>query len=434
MAKPVVKMNAKRSAFIEAARSILVNGADRTTMDRADIQLVVDESGLSYPGWITKTDSGLKKDRGVYWIPDAETGEFGMDAFRADNPTTAEEHGYATLNAADSAKVFQVAADSVAANSVVAMAPSAIGVLDQQETYVPAKFDGYVPWGNFNVVKEVIKSGIFYPMFITGLSGNGKTLMVSEVCARLKREYVRANITIETDEDDLIGGFRLLNGETVWHDGPVVTAMKRGALLLLDEVDLASNKIMCLQPILEGSPIYLKKIGKWVHPAEGFNVIATANTKGQGSDDGRFIGTNVMNESFLERFPVTVEQTYPTKMIEEKILVNELAKRDNAAGTFVVNLVKWADVIRKTFYEGGVDEIISTRRLVHIVNAFSIFDDKLKAISMCISRFDTETKESFLDLYSKVDAGVSVEEIMAAQSADDEDEDEDENKEEDYSL
>ena len=388
MAKPVVKMNAKRSAFIEAARSILVNGADRNTMDRAEIQLVVDESGLSYPGWITKTDSGLKKDRGVYWIPDTETGEFGNVVIEKS----------VTLNAEDSAKVFQVAADSVAANSVVAMAPSAIGVLDQQETYVPAKFDGYVPWGNFNVVKEVIKSGIFYPMFITGLSGNGKTLMVSEVCARLKREYVRANITIETDEDDLIGGFRLLNGETVWHDGPVVTAMKRGALLLLDEVDLASNKIMCLQPILEGSPIYLKKIGKWVHPAEGFNVIATANTKGQGSEDGRFIGTNVMNESFLERFPVTVEQTYPTKMIEEKILVNELAKRDNAAGTFVVNLVKWADVIRKTFYEGGVDEIISTRRLVHIVNAFSIFDDKLKAISMCISRFDTETKAAFLEL------------------------------------
>jgi MoxR-like ATPase len=270
-------------------------------------------------------------------------------------------------------------------------------------------------------------------MFITGLSGNGKTLMVSEVCSRLKREYVRANITVETDEDDLIGGFRLLNGETVWHDGPVVTAMKRGALLLLDEIDLASNKIMCLQPILEGSSIYLKKIGKWVHPKPGFNVIATANTKGQGSDDGRFIGTNVMNESFLERFPVTIEQSYPTNKIEERILVNELAKQDKVENEFVGNLVKWADVIRKTFYEGGVDEIISTRRLVHIVNAFSIFDDKLKAISMCISRFDTETKESFLDLYSKVDAGVSVDEIMAEKSADDVDEDEEENEEE-YSL
>ena len=417
MSKRVVKMNAKRTAFVEAARSILDNGINRTTMNRADIQEVVEWSGLSYPGWITKTDSGLKKERGVYWIPDAETGEFGNDVEKS-----------VTLNAADSAKVYQAAADSV-----VQMAPSAIGVTEPQESYIPAKFPGYVPWGNFNTVKEVIKSGIFYPMFITGLSGNGKTLMVSEVCSRLKREFVRANITVETDEDDLIGGFRLLNGETVWHDGPVVTAMKRGALLLLDEIDLASNKIMCLQPVLEGSSIYLKKIGKWVHPAAGFNVIATANTKGQGSDDGRFIGTNVMNESFLERFPVTIEQSYPTNKIEEKILVNELAKQDKVEGEFVGNLVKWADVIRKTFYEGGVDEIISTRRLVHIVNAFSIFDDKLKAISMCISRFDTETKESFLDLYSKVDAGVSVDEIMAENSADDVDEDEEENEEE-FSL
>ena len=417
MSKRVVKMNAKRTAFVEAARNILENGINRTTMNRADIQEVVEWSGLSYPGWITKTDSGLKKERGVYWIPDMETGEYGNDVEKS-----------VTLNATDSAKVYQAAADSVAQ-----MAPSAIGVTEPQESYVPEKFEGYVPWGNFNTVKEVIKSGIFYPMFITGLSGNGKTLMVSEVCSRLKREYVRANITVETDEDDLIGGFRLLNGETVWHDGPVVTAMKRGALLLLDEIDLASNKIMCLQPILEGSSIYLKKIGKWVHPTPGFNVIATANTKGQGSDDGRFIGTNVMNESFLERFPVTIEQSYPTNKIEEKILVNELSKQDKVEGEFVGNLVKWADVIRKTFYEGGVDEIISTRRLVHIVNAFSIFDDKLKAISMCISRFDTETKESFLDLYSKVDAGVSVDEIMAENSADDVDEDEEENEEE-FSL
>ena len=290
---------------------------------------------------------------------------------------------------------------------------------------------GYVPWGNFNMVKQVIKSRMFYPLFVTGLSGNGKTLMVKEVCSRLNREYVRANVTIETDEDDLIGGFRLMNGETVWHDGPVVTAMKRGAILLLDEVDLASNKIMCLQPVLEGSSIYLKKIGKWVHPTPGFNVIATANTKGQGSDDGRFIGTNVMNESFLERFPVTVEQTYPTNKIEEKILVNELAKNDKVDNAFVENLVKWADVIRKTFFEGGVDEIISTRRLVHIVNAFGIFEDKMKSISMCISRFDAETRDSFLDLYTKVDSGVSVDEILADQHATDEEDNIDEDDDED---
>ena len=409
MSNRVVKMNPNRTEFVRVAKEFL--GEDRKNITRAEIQHLTAEYNLSWPSWIQK----LKESRGVYYLPDLKGVYGGIDL-------------YETLNAADSAKVYQVAADSVAQ-----MAPSAIGVTEPQESYVPDRFPGYVPWGNFNVVKEVIKSGIFYPMFITGLSGNGKTLMVSEVCSRLKREYVRANITVETDEDDLIGGFRLLNGETVWHDGPVVTAMKRGALLLLDEIDLASNKIMCLQPILEGSSIYLKKIGKWVHPTPGFNVIATANTKGQGSDDGRFIGTNVMNESFLERFPVTIEQSYPTNKIEEKILVNELAKHDKVEGEFVVNLVKWADVIRKTFYEGGVDEIISTRRLVHIVNAFSIFDDKLKAISMCISRFDTETKESFLDLYSKVDAGVSVDEIMAENSADDEDESEEENEEE-YSL
>ena len=291
---------------------------------------------------------------------------------------------------------------------------------------MPERFDGYVPWGNFNTVKDVVKSKIFYPLFITGMTGNGKTLMVKEICAKLKREFVRANITIETDEDDLLGGFRLMNGETVWHDGPVVMAMKRGAVLLLDEIDLASNKIMALQPILEGSSIYLKKIGKWVHPTPGFNVIATANTKGQGSDDGRYIGTNVMNESFLERFPVTVEQTYPTNKIEEKILVNELGKQDKVDEPFVKNLVKWADVIRKTFMDGGVDEIISTRRLVHIIGAFCIFNNKLKAIEMCVSRFDTETKDSFLDLYTKVDDGVSVEDIMSEGSDDDSDDDEEE--------
>ena len=202
--------------------------------------------------------------------------------------------------------------------------------------------------------------------------------------------------------------------------------MKRGAILLLDEIDLASNKIMCLQPVLEGSSIYLKKIGKWVHPVEGFNIIATANTKGQGSEDGRFIGTNVMNESFLERFPVTIEQTYPTNKIEEKILTNELGKRDIVDMPFVKNLVKWADVIRKSFYEGACDEIISTRRLVHITNAFSIFDDKLKAIAMCISRFDAETKETFLDLYTKVDEGVEIESLANNDSSDDDDEEEEE--------
>ena len=404
----VVKMNEKRIEFVSTAREFL--GQDRTMITRPEIMAVMDEFGLPNPSWIRKLKT---ETRGEYYLPNDKGHYETMEEFRTANPTTQE------LNAADSAKVFQYAADTV-----VAMAPKAIEVLDEQESYVPEKFNGYVPWGNFNTVKNVIKSGIFYPIFITGMSGNGKTLMVKELCARLNKEFVRANVTIETDEDDLLGGFRLMNGETVWHDGPVVMAMKRGAILLLDEIDLASNKIMALQPILEGSSIYLKKIGKWVHPTPGFNVIATANTKGQGSDDGRFIGTNVMNESFLERFPVTIEQTYPTNKIEEKILVNELAKNDKVDEPFVMNLVKWADVIRKTFMDGGVDEIISTRRLVHIVGAYCIFDNKMKAIEMCVSRFDTETKDSFLDLYTKVDSGVSVEDIMASNTDDDGEEEE----------
>ena len=401
MSKRAVKMNDKRLAFVAEARDLL--GADRTTITRTEIMLVMDERNQPNPSWIRKLKTG---NRGEYYLP-ADNGMYGDD----------------------SANIAPVSNLTQEVSATVQMAPSAVGVMEEQDSYIPEKFVGYVPWGNFNTIKDVIKSNIFYPLFITGLSGNGKTLMVQEVCARLKREYVRANITIETDEDDLIGGFRLLNGETVWHDGPVVTAMKRGALLLLDEIDLASNKIMCLQPVLEGSSIYIKKIGKWVHPAKGFNVIATANTKGQGSDDGRFIGTNIMNESFLERFPVTIEQSYPTGKMEEKILNNEFAKHDKVENDFSGNLVKWADVIRKTFYEGGVDEIISTRRLVHIVNAFAIFDDKLKSISMCISQFDSETKESFLDLYSKVDAGVSVEDIMSEKAQADTDDDDDDEEE-----
>ena len=400
----ICKMNDKKVTFVKAARAML--GENRTIINRAEINAVLAENDLPNCSWLKS--SKMRKTRGEYWLPTVD-GKYAQN----ETPTP----------------VDQIASEIAA---TVQMAPSAIGVMEEQDSYIPEKFSGYVAWGNFNTVKEVIKSGIFYPMFITGLSGNGKTLMVKETCARLHREYVRANITVETDEDDLIGGFRLLNGETVWHDGPVVTAMKRGALLLLDEVDLASNKIMCLQPVLEGSSIYLKKIGKWVHPAAGFNVIATANTKGQGSDDGRFIGTNIMNESFLERFPVTIEQTYPTNKIEEKILINELAKQDKVENDFVGNLVKWADVIRKTFYEGGIDEIISTRRLVHIVNAFGIFDDKAKAITMCISRFDGETRDSFLDLYTKVDAGVSVEDIVSELTSVDTDDDDENEEEEEF--
>jgi hypothetical protein len=284
-------------------------------------------------------------------------------------------------------------------------APAALPAVEQN--LIPDKDDTFVKFGNFNDIKKIIASNLFYPTFITGLSGNGKTFSVEQVCAQLKRELIRVNITIETDEDDLIGGFRLVNGETAWHNGPVVEALERGAVLLLDEIDLASNKILCLQSILEGKGVFLKKIGKFVKPTDGFTVVATANTKGKGSDDGRFIGTNVLNEAFLERFPVTFEQSYPAPATEQKILegVGEDLQltMDMDDRNFCKRLVDWADIIRKTFYDGGIEEIISTRRLVHIIRAYSIFNDKAKAIQVCTNRFDDETKQCFLELYDKVD-------------------------------
>ena len=276
-------------------------------------------------------------------------------------------------------------------------APPAMPAIAQN--LIPEKDDTFVKFGNYSDIKKIIESRLFYPTFITGLSGNGKTLSVEQACSQLKRELIRVNITIETDEDDLIGGFRLVNGETVWHNGPVIEALERGAILLLDEIDLASNKILCLQSILEGNGVFLKKIGRFIRPSAGFNVIATANTKGKGSDDGRFIGTNVLNEAFLERFPVTFEQEYPTAVTEQKIL-NKICKDEE----FCKRLTDWADIIRKTFYDGGIEEIISTRRLVHIIRAYSIFGDKAKAIQVCVNRFDDETKQAFLELYDKVDA------------------------------
>jgi len=285
-------------------------------------------------------------------------------------------------------------------------APPALPAFEQN--LIPQKDDTFVKFGNFTDIKKIIKSNLFYPAFITGLSGNGKTFLVEQACAQLQRELIRVNLTIETDEDDLIGGFRLINGETVWHNGPVIEALEKGAVLLLDEIDLASNKILCLQSILEGKGIFLKKIGKYIQPKDGFNVIATANTKGKGSDDGRFIGTNVLNEAFLERFCVTFEQAYPTVVIEKKILEGLALDLGIEDRQFCKNLVDWADIIRKTFYDGGIEEVISTRRLVHILRAYSIFDSKEKAIEVCTNRFDEETKQSFIELYDKVDVDFSV--------------------------
>ena len=297
---------------------------------------------------------------------------------------------------------LEVTQETVKELEVTYSAPAALPAIEQN--LVPEKDANFVQFGNFKDLKKIINSRNFYPTFITGLSGNGKTFSVEQACAQTKRELIRVNITIETDEDDLIGGFRLVDGNTVWHNGPVIEALRRGAILLLDEIDLASNKILCLQSILEGKGIFLKKTGEYITPTEGFNVFATANTKGKGSEDGRFIGTNVLNEAFLERFPVTFEQSYPSAATEQRILEGIALDINIEDRAFCKYLCDWADIIRKTFYDGGIEEVISTRRLVHIIRAYSIFEDKSKAIQVCINRFDEETKASFMELYDKVDA------------------------------
>ena len=293
---------------------------------------------------------------------------------------------------------------SESSNTVVSLVATNM----EKQNLVPSKFVGFVPWGHHSTIKQIVQSGLFYPVFVTGLSGNGKTLMIEQIHAEMNKELIRVNITIETDEDDLLGGFRLVNGETKFVPGPVIEAMERGCTLLLDECDLGSNKLMALQPVLEGKGVYLKKVNKWVTPKAGFNVMATANTKGKGSEDGRFIGTNILNEAFLERFAVTIEQPYATAATEKKIVLGSMKKYGTVDTEFATNLITWAEVIRKTFFDGGVDEVISTRRLDHIVKAFAIFKDKMKAIELCVARFDDDTKQSFMDLYTKVDAGVEL--------------------------
>ena len=283
--------------------------------------------------------------------------------------------------------------------------------LDSAISFIPKVDKSFVSWGNINDIKRILKSRLFFPVYLTGMSGNGKTFGIEQTCAMLGREMIRVNFTAETDEDDLFGGFRLVNGETVFQYGPVVEAMKRGAVLLLDEVDLGSSKIMALQSVLEGKGYFIKKRAEWIEPSDGFTIIATANTKGKGSDDGRFIGTNVMNEAFLDRFSVTMYQPYPTEAIEKKILglaAEGFGINSEALGKFIPNLTMWGDIIRKTFEEGGGDEISSTRRLVDIIKSVSIFGDRGKAIKMAIERFDDETRESFMSLYEKIDAGVGI--------------------------
>jgi len=298
------------------------------------------------------------------------------------------------------------AADPIPA-SAVQMASSVTSLGNEERTF--AKVDPtFVAWGPYTDIMKIIKSEMFYPTYISGLSGNGKTFMVEQACAKAGREFIRVQINPETDEDDLLGGFRLINGETVFCKGPVLKAMENGAILLLDEIDRATNKIMCLQGVLEGKPVLVKKTGETIEPSKGFNVIATANTKGKGSEDGRFTAASIIDEAFLERFTISVDQKFPSATIEKKILKKHMDKFDIKDDEFVDRLVTWGDIIRKTFYDDGVDEVISTRRLCHIVQTFSIFTDRMKAIDLCISRFDEDTKEAFLDLYTKVDSGVII--------------------------
>ena len=317
------------------------------------------------------------------------------------------KRGVWDLTVAETKKALEKSYSQTQSQIVDSFDPSYLAAKDLK----PKKDDNFVPFGNFTDLKKVITSKIFYPIFITGLSGNGKTFGVEQACAQAKRDLIRVNITVETDEDDLIGGFRLVDGSTVWHNGPVIEALQRGAVLLLDELDLASNKILCLQSILEGKGVFLKKLGKYVTPAEGFTVIATANTKGKGSEDGRFIGTNVLNEAFLERFPITFEQDYPAAKTEIRMLNNYCKELDCCDDKYIANLTAWAEIIRKTFNDGGVDEVISTRRLVHIIRAYAIFSDRVKAIQVCLNRFDDETKRSFLELYDKIDNEVDIENL-----------------------
>ena len=360
-----MKLTKNQSKFVESAQEVL---GSQVVLSRADIQRVVDEKGISYPHWLI-TKSEYRCGRGEYRLPVDISSEVSIPE----------------------------AVPAMVAPVVHLRQPK---LIDEIETAIPDVWPDYVPFGFYNDLLNIVKSKQFYPVFVTGLSGNGKTLMVEQVCAKLKRECIRVNISIETDESDLLGGPTLVDGNVVNRDGPVLSAMKRGAVLLIDEVDRGSNKLMCLQGILEGKPYFNKKNGEVVHPADGFTVIATANTKGRGSEEGRYL-SQILDDAFLERFPITVEQEYPDTRTEKKILKPLIDDQD-----FVECLVKWADIVRQSFDQGAIDEMISTRRLVHIAKAYSIFGDRMKAIELCVNRFDAETKIAFLDLYSKVDVKV----------------------------
>ena len=402
-----MSFTSKQKLFVEATKKYLVEHGELISDDlgrdftKDELQTIADTVGLKFPHWITRVPT-YKVGRGLFRVP--------VDGKASSSPSVVKPVAPAPVKPASTAPAVPA--------SVVEMTKGATST----KSNIPSKDPLFVPFGNFSDLVSIMKSEMFYPVFVTGLSGNGKTFGVEQAAAKAGREMFRINITVETDEDDLLGGFRLVDGETVWFDGPVVEAMRKGAVLLLDEVDLASTKIMCLQPVLEGKGVFLKKINEFVECSPGFNVVATANTKGKGDDTGNFIGAGVLNEAFLERFPITVEQDYPSNTVEKKILGKVFDALNINDSEFIEKLVNWADIIRKTYTEGAIDELVTTRRLVHISNAYAIFGmDRMKAISMCVNRFDDETKTAMIDLYTKVDAGVEAEATPAGSATEESD-------------
>ncbi len=367
-----MSLSTKQEQFVQACKSAGMSSPAK----RSDLVKVANSMGMKYaPAWIVQNSECRTEDRGWFTVPGLDKALVQWKAI--DEPVAVE-----------SAPVM---------NAIMGLTGG------ERESLVPTMMKDFVAWGHFKTIEQIISSGLFAPVFVTGMSGNGKTTMIEQVCAKAKRECFRVNITQETDEDDLIGGFRLIDGETVFSAGPIVEAMRNGAVLLLDEIDLGSSKIMCLQPVLEGKGVFIKKTGEWVSPAKGFTVVATANTKGKGDNDGRFIGTNVMNEAFLDRFDWTLEQEYATKATEKKILIKKMEKFGHVDADFAEYLVKWAEITRKAFTEGAVDEIITTRRLENICKAFSIFKDRKKSVDLALARFDADTQSAFISLYEKVD-------------------------------
>ena len=389
----------------DRTESIVIDGKDfHFTPDRKEF---LESLTSAYPNQSNFVKEDFDKVGGMpYWVKSSRYSFKDNGIFNLHAVVSGYNGGYEpeVQTPVKSAPIPAIANPS---NMPVAAKTTAVNSLDNVKI-IPEKMSNYVPFGHFKDIKNIIKSKIFFPVFVTGLSGNGKTLMIEQTCAQLKRELYRVNITIETDEDDLMGGHTLQGGDVLFREGPVIKAMRKGAVLLLDEVDLGSNKLMCLQSVLEGKGYLIKKTGEWVTPKEGFTILATANTKGQGSDDGKFIGTQIMNEAMLERFAITMQQEYPPVTTERSILKKEMALTGEVDTEFCDKLVDWADIIRKTYYEGAIDDVVTTRRLVHIVNAYRMFNDKLKSITMCISRFDEETRNSILDLYTKIDAGVDL--------------------------